>query len=263
MHPSFDIIRKLVDTPFLNPESDALDAYTELVWPMPVWVGGTQRAVGGGQTQTDLTLIRDDENALLGLQVYISEAEAEAAQGGGAYFASRFPVPILLAEGQRMEVLLIEGDECLQISHKQLMVLRDLVSMSDDGAYTKEEECKALLQAIGAFPVRAKQYCKTHPEIDSLHLATLFKTGIKPMLVGILQAANYEQHARALDSISEEEFIPGWRFALIDEQVHHRAMLSDLQQATPCYLKEAEQGFWNRLTGGAKATQVPMITYRE
>jgi hypothetical protein len=242
--PSLDILRHLQD-----PAADvdvAEQAFKEHVLTLKVWIPGIQ--TDAGDTQTSNLCLRTGKNGAPPiLEMFTVEADAIAEQGT-QYFASTFFAGIIYAQRARMDLSVREGDEVVFLTHDQILALRDMISLGSDGDSMGQQEMAEYLMVSRNFGARARSYCAQHDDIESLHMGILMLPGVKPMLLGTLNAARKDAHAEALSQIGRELFWPAWRFSLNEDGSGSGLdTVSKLKQLPPCFTKANDTGWWNKL----------------
>jgi hypothetical protein len=248
-HPSFDVINILAHAEFGKPDGPVLQAFKDKILHMPVYVPGNRIAMPNQRTATRFNLDKGIGKALPSVPLYVRETDAIKAHGPHAYFAAKFQLALLFAETYRADGLLVEGAERMCIAHEKLLALSDMVGLGEKAKPMSAHDIAAQRTAMLAFAIRARAYCARQADVHSLHLATLDTSGAKAMLVGALSAAHYPKHAHALKEISMQVLRPDWRFMLLDEAHGHAAIIKDLRDTAPCYMKVGGQGWWRKLTG--------------
>lgn len=243
-HPSFDIITALGQAGFGRPDPETLQVFRDKVSQMRIYIPGDRIDMPAQRTATRFSLDHGLSKALPSLSMYLRETDAIKAHGPNAYFPAKLRIALLFAQSFRADVWLVQGEERMRICHQTLLELHDMNGM---GKPMAQDEVVAQREAMLKFAARARVYCARQVNVKSLHLATLATSGGKPVLVGALSAEQYARHAVALKEISMDLFLPSWRFVLLDEAGGHAALIKELRETPPCYVKVAGQGWWNKI----------------
>lgn len=258
-HFAFDILRQLAHPDASAASLEARQAFKSQVWYLPVWIPGTQTDVADNKTRNDLVLVAGDEGAPPIMELFFDEADAKAEYSAG-YFAATFRYAIMYAELARIDVVISEGEEGLLLTHDQLLGMRDMAAMGGEGVPMDEDEVASYKIATRDFAVMARQYCTQHSDIESLHLAVLMTSGVKPLLTGTLKAQRMALHAEALAEMSRDVLLPAWRFSLYDDGPGHAAgIVAELKQLAPCFHKASDTGWWNKIKHGFKDPLIGII----
>jgi len=258
-HPSFDIISALEHADLFHPDLALQQSIRDHVRSMPVFMPGEQIDMPDDQIATQFCMEKVNGETLLLLSVYLREADVVAAYGQGEYFEAPFDLAILFADSNRVDVELCEDMASLRIAHDTLLQIRDLGGMEEPAIAPSDDDIAAQRDAMFTFAVRARAYCSRHPDIDMLHLGTLTRPGVAPMLVGALCTQHLARHTRALKELSMKVFAPRWRFLLLDDGSGTANILRDLRNTAPCYRKVEGQSWFDRLKSKTKTPTLAII----
>lgn len=258
-HPSFDIFHQLAEIEFNESNVQLLQALKEKVCDMRVWIPGRQVPAPNKPTAARLHLKNGTASSHPVLPLYLDRDDALAQCGMDGFFAGTIQMAIGFAEAERIDADLQAGREAMRFSHDKLLEIRDMVGLGQQGIPMTANEVLLQREAIMTFAAHARHYCAAHPQVESLHLATLTTPGIKSMLVGALDAAFYDTHAAALTALSREMFLPAWRFVLLDGGNDRLALMNELKEMRPCYEKKELRTWWHRIKGMFKTPKVAAI----
>lgn len=241
---ALQILRSMQEVDASGGDAGLLARFRQELWPMQVWIAGSRTELPDDQVSFQMRACEIIGNDFPLLDVFLSEAEM--ADRPDEHFAANFSMLSLLAESQRIDVLLKDGEEELLLGHDSILGFRDMVRLeSGAGVPMDNEEVVALSRAVHRFASEAAAYCRQASDIKTLHLAVLGFPDTKPLLLGKLAAARPKHHIEALTRLSREYLRPAWRFSLVDASRAGPAnhMLGDI---VPYYDRSQPPGWWAR-----------------
>lgn len=246
-HPSFDLFHQLSAVEFDDSNLQLLQALKDNVNQARVWIPGRQTPAADRQIATCLHLRHLMANVAPVLPLYVNRDDAIAQCGEEGFFAGTIQMAIGFAEAERIDADLQDGYQALRLSHDRLLEIRDMVGLGEPGVPMSDNEVLRQREAIMSFATSARHYCARQPDVETLHLATLTTSGIKPMLVASLSAARYETHASALTALSRQWFLPAWRFLLLDHGKERITLMNELMTMRACYQKRQPRAWWSAI----------------
>lgn len=253
-HLSFDLISKLEQADIIQPDMQLQRAINDHVRHMRVFIPGERIDTPHDETATQFRPNKGGAGALLSLQLYLHEADIVSDHGQGEYFAAEFSLALQFAQSSRVDAELVDGKQRMRICHDTLLQMRDVGDTP-----ISDEEVAAQLDATLTFALRARVYCARHLDIESLHLGTLTRPGVMPMLVGTLSAQHTDMHLKALKDLATRMFEPRWRCVLFDGSNGPANIISDLRQVPPCYMKTEGQGWLEKIRNRIEAPALALI----
>ncbi|MET3135078.1 hypothetical protein AAKU55_005381 [Oxalobacteraceae bacterium GrIS 1.11] len=259
-HASFDIIGQVQESG--HADLHALRDFRENVWNMRVWLPATNTPAPNEQTKTTFHMDEGVDGDWPTLSVYLNEADASAAAGRDGYIASRFCFLQGLADANRINALLVDGEQELTLAHAALLSLRDLATLGEQNIPMDANEVAALRRAVELFAAEALDYCAAQPDVQRLHLAVMGTNGIKACLGGALSASNCSRHIAALEELNLQFFRPGWRFLLFEDNFDAAPLVAEMKALAPIYDQRLKLGWWSRVKLRFNAPPVGMVFYK-
>lgn len=231
------------------------------VWNLPIWVFGDRTERPDGKIAFTFTM-QTRKGARPVLPTYFDEAQAkQAAEASGQadkYITVGFCHLSLIAEAQRFDAELVDGSAVLMLTHSDILTLRDVSRMGEEGVPLSEADAIALTQAVRIFAAQAYDYCARQPEVRSLHLALVMVSGVTPSVFCMLNASPSERHNETLQELGEAQFRPGWRLHFCDP-LDPTELRELLKSAGPWYAQEHPKGWWARLKRSLSPPVVPLV----
>lgn len=221
-----------------------LKSMREQSWHAPFWIDANMQDAGGGKTKVNLNLYPSDKKDRFTLEAYPSTDLLTKAPD--QYLQLNMAQLSILLEQSVIDIyLLLNAEEALEITHEQVLVLRNQVMMLEGSAPTSMVDLDLnYVKRVNTFIDKAIAYCKANEEVHTMHASIALMGGAPAILLMQISAYDETRHAKALELMHRTIMQVG--DGIIVENLSKRPSIQlkkALSSLVPMYDHQRDQGW--------------------